>query len=308
MSNINNTNNTNDLVIVSETSSKKYNTALTEFNSIFLVGRQFSSTVAVREAVKTYGATHNIAFSTMFSSETCIKIICKHAGKYRDTHKAAKIALETSTSKESPLPGWERKHVKDTQKHGCQCFVYASKKKDGRVAVHLCEAQHNHPIEEDRKAYAMHQKLLPEDMALVTRHLENNDDVSIIFNSLKIYGYTNVVCQDIENIKQHFGKDYEGKEMFGFIITLQDLDFYIHYTVDNTDDKRINMVFFVHKNAIALQEKKWGFSWGFSWRFGLGLSCLLMLAFIHIPLYLPICYTLILIGSKRIEKGFYWYE
>ncbi|OAD71618.1 hypothetical protein PHYBLDRAFT_70050 [Phycomyces blakesleeanus NRRL 1555(-)] len=105
MSNINNTNSTNDFVIVSETSSKKYDTALTEFNSIFLIGRQFSSTVAVCEAVKAYGATHNIAFSTMFSSETRIKMICKHADKYRDTYKAVKIALKTSASKESPLPG-----------------------------------------------------------------------------------------------------------------------------------------------------------------------------------------------------------
>ncbi|OAD71617.1 hypothetical protein PHYBLDRAFT_70051 [Phycomyces blakesleeanus NRRL 1555(-)] len=92
-------------------------------------------------------------------------------------------------------------------------------------------------------------------MALVTRHLENNNDVSTIFNSLKICGYTNVVCHDIENIKQHFGKDYEGKEIFGFITTLQDLDFYIRYTVDNTDDKRINMVFFVYKNVIEEAER-----------------------------------------------------
>ncbi|OAD65670.1 hypothetical protein PHYBLDRAFT_153149 [Phycomyces blakesleeanus NRRL 1555(-)] len=212
MSNINNINNTNDFVIVSET-LKKYDAVLTEFNSIFLVGREFSSVVAVREAAKAYGVKHNIALTTEYASSSRIKLICKHSGKYRDTRKAEK----------------ERKRKKDMQKHGCPCFMYANTKKGGKLTVCSHEAEHNHPIEEDRRAYAIHHKLSPEAMALVVKHLENNNNVSTIFNSLKINGYTNIVCHDIANIKQHFGKSEKGKEMFDFITTLQDIDFHVLY-------------------------------------------------------------------------------
>ncbi|OAD68591.1 hypothetical protein PHYBLDRAFT_150188 [Phycomyces blakesleeanus NRRL 1555(-)] len=248
MSNINNINNTNDFVIVSET-SKKYNAALTEFNSIFLVGREFSSVVAVQEAAKAYGVKHNIALTTEYASSSRIKLICKHSGEYRDTRKAKKVASKTSVMGET-LPGWERKRKKDTQKHDCPCFMYANTKKGRKLTVRSREAEHNHPIEEDRRAYAMHHKLLPEAMALVVKHLENNDDVSTIFNSLKINGYTNIVHHDIANIKQHFGKLEKGKEMFDFITTLQDLDFHVRYSVGNTEDNQVNMVFFVYQDAI----------------------------------------------------------
>ncbi|OAD66383.1 hypothetical protein PHYBLDRAFT_70843 [Phycomyces blakesleeanus NRRL 1555(-)] len=214
MSNINNT---NDYVTVSETSSKKYNAALTEFNSIFLVGREFSSTVAVREATKAYGAKHNIALTTYSSLSTHIRMIYKHY-----------VVLEASVNQKTPVPGCKRERVKDTQKSGCPCFIYALEKKDGKVLVHSCETNHNHPIVEDHRAYALYRKLSSEAMILVTKHLEDNNN-------------------DIENIKQHFGKSKNGKEMFSFTTTLQDLDFYVRYTVGNSEENKISMVFFVHK-------------------------------------------------------------
>ncbi|OAD76752.1 hypothetical protein PHYBLDRAFT_142261 [Phycomyces blakesleeanus NRRL 1555(-)] len=79
MSNINNINNTNDFVIISKM-WKKYDVALTEFNSIFL---------------------HNIALTTEYASSSRIKLICKHSGKYRDTRKAKKVASETSVMGET---------------------------------------------------------------------------------------------------------------------------------------------------------------------------------------------------------------
>ncbi|OAD76751.1 hypothetical protein PHYBLDRAFT_142260 [Phycomyces blakesleeanus NRRL 1555(-)] len=103
----------------------------------------------------------------------------------------------------------------------------ANSKKGRKLTACSHEAEHNHPIKEDHRAYAMHHKLSPEAMALVVKHLENNDDVFTIFNSLKINGYTNIVRHDIANIKQHFGKLEKGKEMFDFITTLQDLDFHV---------------------------------------------------------------------------------
>ncbi|OAD75551.1 hypothetical protein PHYBLDRAFT_64464 [Phycomyces blakesleeanus NRRL 1555(-)] len=84
----------------------------------------------------------------------------------KDTRKAEKVASKTSVMGET-LPGWERKREKDTQKHGCPCFMYANTKKSGNLTVCSHEADHNHLIEEDRRAYAMHCKLLPEAMALV---------------------------------------------------------------------------------------------------------------------------------------------
>ncbi|OAD69440.1 hypothetical protein PHYBLDRAFT_66339 [Phycomyces blakesleeanus NRRL 1555(-)] len=103
MSNINNINNANKIVIVSKL-SKKYDTALTEFNSIFLVRREFSSVVAVREAARAYGAKHNIALTTAYSSSSRIKLICKHSGEYRDIRKAEKAA-QVLVNGESPLSG-----------------------------------------------------------------------------------------------------------------------------------------------------------------------------------------------------------
>ncbi|OAD72694.1 hypothetical protein PHYBLDRAFT_73099 [Phycomyces blakesleeanus NRRL 1555(-)] len=161
MRNINNINNTNDFVIVSET-SKKYNAALTEFNLIFLA----------------YGVKHNIALTTEYASSSHIKLICKHSGEYRDTRKAEKVASKTSVMGET-LSGWERKCEKDMQKHGCPCFMYANTKKGRKLTVCSLEAEYNYPIEEDRRAYAMHRKLSPEEMTLVVKHLKNNDDVVI---------------------------------------------------------------------------------------------------------------------------------
>ncbi|OAD67113.1 hypothetical protein PHYBLDRAFT_151717 [Phycomyces blakesleeanus NRRL 1555(-)] len=202
---MNNINSTNDFVIVSET-LKKYNAVLTEFNSIFL------------------GIKHNIALTTEYASSSRIKLICKYSGKYRDIRKAEKVASKTSVTSET-LPGWERKHEKDKQKHGCPCFMYANTTKKGKLTVRSRETQHNHAIEEDRRAYAMHHKLLPKAMTLVVQHLKNNDN-------------------------QHSGKSDKGRKMFDFITTLQDLDFYVRYSVGNMEDNQINMIFFVHQDAI----------------------------------------------------------
>ncbi|OAD73102.1 hypothetical protein PHYBLDRAFT_71570 [Phycomyces blakesleeanus NRRL 1555(-)] len=128
--------------------------------------------------------------------------------------------------------------------------MYANTKKGRKLTLHSREAEHNHPIEEDCRAYAMQCKLLPEAMALVVKHLENNDDVSTIFNCLKINRYTNIVRHDIANIKQHFGKSEKEKEMFDFITTLQDLDFHVKYSFGNTEDNQVNIIFFVHQDAI----------------------------------------------------------
>ncbi|OAD67866.1 hypothetical protein PHYBLDRAFT_150947 [Phycomyces blakesleeanus NRRL 1555(-)] len=154
-----NFNNTNYFAIASEASSKKYDAALTEFNSIFLAGREFFSTVAIREAVKAYGAKHNIIFTTYSSSSTRIRMISKPYGEYRNTEKAEKVVSEASVNQEIPLPGWERQ------------------RKDGKIVAHSCKIKYNHAIVEDRRAYFIHQKLLPEVMTLVTKHLEDNDDI-----------------------------------------------------------------------------------------------------------------------------------
>ncbi|OAD67051.1 hypothetical protein PHYBLDRAFT_70406 [Phycomyces blakesleeanus NRRL 1555(-)] len=193
--------------------------------------------------------TNDFVIASKTLKNSCIKLICKHSGKYRDTRKAKKVASKTSVMGET-LFEWERKRKKDMQKHGCPCFMYANTKKGRKLTVRSHEAEHNHPIEEDHRAYAMYCKLSSETMALVVKHLENNDDVSTIFNSLKINGYTNIVCHDIANIKQHFGKLEKGKEMFDFITTLQDLDFHVRYSVGNTEDNQVNMVFFVHQDVI----------------------------------------------------------
>ncbi|OAD69740.1 hypothetical protein PHYBLDRAFT_200797 [Phycomyces blakesleeanus NRRL 1555(-)] len=253
MSNIDNTDstdNTNDLVIFSKAFPTKYDYALTEFNSIFLIGREFSSTEAVREAAKAYGTKHNIALTTTFSSTSRIKMSCKHAGEYRDTRKAKKAALNVSVGEDSPLPGWKRQREKDTQKRGCPCFVYASRKKTGIITVNSREAQHNHGIEDDRRAYAMYRKLSPEAMSLVTKHLEDQDDVSTIFEDLKDNGFKNIIRQDIENIKQDFRKSDVGKEMSGFITILQELNFHVRHSVSSSEHNKDNMVFFAHKDAV----------------------------------------------------------
>ncbi|OAD70342.1 hypothetical protein PHYBLDRAFT_60246 [Phycomyces blakesleeanus NRRL 1555(-)] len=120
----------------------------------------------------------------------------------------------------------------------------------GNLAVYSCEAQHNLAAEENSRAYAMHCKLSPEVMDIVSKYPEENDDVVTVFNILKRSEYTNIIFQDIANIKKHFGKSGEGREIFEFITTLQDLDFHERYIVDNTEDNKVNKVFFVHKDAI----------------------------------------------------------
>ncbi|OAD70062.1 hypothetical protein PHYBLDRAFT_148629 [Phycomyces blakesleeanus NRRL 1555(-)] len=162
---------TNNYVIVSETYSKKYNAALTKFNSIFLIGREFSSTVAFCEATKAYGTKHNIAFTTYSSSSTF------------------------SVNQKTPISEWER------------------------------------------------QQLEPEAIILVVQHLEENDDVSTIFNNLKRSEYTSFICQDIKNIKQQFRKPEEGREIFSFITALQELDFYVRYSIGDNKTNSHQMTY-----------------------------------------------------------------
>ncbi|OAD79340.1 hypothetical protein PHYBLDRAFT_58389 [Phycomyces blakesleeanus NRRL 1555(-)] len=228
MNNINNINNTNDFVIISEI-SKKYDTVLTDFNSIIVVVEVFKK----------------------FSH---IKLICKHSSEYRDIRKAEEITYKISVTSET-LPERERKYEKNIQKHDCPCFMYANTTKKGKLTVRSRETQHNHVIKENCRAYAMHRKLLLKTMALVVKHLENNDNISTIFHSLKINGFTNIVQHDIANIKQYFRKSDEGREIFEFLTTLQDLDFYVRYSVSNTEDNQINMIFFVHQDAIKEAQK-----------------------------------------------------
>ncbi|KAL0092469.1 hypothetical protein J3Q64DRAFT_1217161 [Phycomyces blakesleeanus] len=267
----------NDLVILSDNSSRLSDEAVAEFNTLFIVGKEFPSTVAVREAAKAYGIKHNIAFTTHSATANRIKMICKHAGEYRDTRKAEKEAVQASGKEDTPLPGKERVRRKKSRKCGCQCFVYAAVDRHGRLAVRSREAEHNHTIEEDRKAYAMHRKLTPEALSLVNKHLENNDNAPTIFRILQENGFTNIILRDIENIKQNFAKKDTIKELSTLISALHNLDFFVRLTVPEIEtdtDTNIGIgtsananastgkwrasphtVFLIHKNDIEEYDK-----------------------------------------------------
>jgi hypothetical protein len=65
---------------------------------------------------------------------------------------------------------------------------------------------------------------------------------------LQVNGITNVLKKDIYNIKSIFFKNETSKEMYVFILHLQEKGYFVRFTVDS--ENRICSVFFTHEEAI----------------------------------------------------------
>ncbi|KAI9028989.1 hypothetical protein CLU79DRAFT_522639 [Phycomyces nitens] len=127
--------------------SEMMDEAIAEFNTIFSIGKEFESISHLREAAQEYGNKYDIVFTTESSKKAQIKMICKHAGQYRE--KREKGEKESS-------PEAQRKSIyKDSQKIGCPCFIYARKNRLGWVTVRKQEAGHSHLVR-PQKSYSGH--------------------------------------------------------------------------------------------------------------------------------------------------------
>ncbi|KAG1468817.1 hypothetical protein G6F56_003620 [Rhizopus delemar] len=168
-----------------------------DFNEQFATGRMFSSLSDLRTAAYEYGKKYNVALTTSKSDKTKVYLICKHGGQYRQNKKAAKDnVLAITTEKDT------KTRIRKSQKTGCKCMVYARCFKESFWVIRKSVAEHNHPIAQDPRAYAMYRSLSPENLLAVRRLLKERVSVSLIVKSLKASGVTNVIAKDIENIQQ----------------------------------------------------------------------------------------------------------
>ncbi|GAN06072.1 hypothetical protein MAM1_0110c05549 [Mucor ambiguus] len=162
-----------------------------EFYERFAVGRMFQSLEELRTEAFEYGRKHNVALTTSKSDKTKVYLICKHGGFYRKNNKKA-----------SDLNQNIKPRLRRSQKTGCACMIYARCCRGSFWVIRKCIGEHNHPIAEDPRAYAMYRSLSPEHLLVVHRLLREHVGVTFIVKSLRANGVTNILAKDIENIQQ----------------------------------------------------------------------------------------------------------
>ncbi|ORE03882.1 hypothetical protein BCV72DRAFT_212414 [Rhizopus microsporus var. microsporus] len=170
---------------------------ITEFYERFATGNMFPSLADLRTAAYEYGKKYNVALTTSKSDKTKVYLICKHGGHYRQNEKRDKKKTEIAVPDKEVKP-----RVRRSQKTGCECMIYARCSRDSFWMIRKSVAEHNHPIAEDPRTYAMYRSLSPENLLIVHRLLRERVGVSYIVKSLRASGVTNVIAKDIENIQQ----------------------------------------------------------------------------------------------------------
>ena len=170
---------------------------ITEFYERFATGNMFPSLADLRTAAYEYGKKYNVALTTSKSDKTKVYLICKHGGHYRQNEKRDKKKTEAAVPDKEVKP-----RVRRSQKTGCECMIYARCSRDSFWMIRKSVAEHNHPIAEDPRTYAMYRSLSPENLLIVHRLLRERVGVSYIVKSLRASGVTNVIAKDIENIQQ----------------------------------------------------------------------------------------------------------
>ncbi|KAG2203221.1 hypothetical protein INT46_002503 [Mucor plumbeus] len=163
---------------------------ITEFYEKFAMGRMFQTLEELRAEAFEYGRKHNVALTTSKSDKTKVYLICKHGGHYRKNNKRP--------SEDKTI----RPRIRRSQKTGCACMIYARCCRGSFWIIRKSIGEHNHPIAEDPRTYAMYRSLSPEHLLLVHRLLREHVGVSFIVKSLKANGVTNILAKDIENIQQ----------------------------------------------------------------------------------------------------------
>ncbi|KAL7324962.1 hypothetical protein PS15p_210075 [Mucor circinelloides] len=164
---------------------------ITEFYERFAIGRMFQSLEELRTEAFDYGRKYNVALTTSKSDKTKVYLICKHGGFYRKNNKKA-----------SDLNQNIKPRLRRSQKTGCACMIYARCCRGSFWVIRKCIGEHNHPIADDPRAYAMYRSLSPEHLLLVHRLLREHVGVTFIVKSLRANGVTNILAKDIENIQQ----------------------------------------------------------------------------------------------------------
>ncbi|KAG2211893.1 hypothetical protein INT47_004580 [Mucor saturninus] len=166
---------------------------LVEFYETFPTGQVFDSLASLRSTALEYGKKYNVALTTSKSDKTKVYLICKHGGYYRKNIKKA-------TSPDKPMV---KTRIRKSLKNGCSCLIYARYEKKGDFwTVRKSIGEHNHPIAEDPRTYAMYRSLEPEHLAFVHKQLKDSVCISDIVRSLIESGVKNIVSKDIENIQQ----------------------------------------------------------------------------------------------------------
>jgi hypothetical protein len=165
-------------------------TLLSEFYERFSQGRMFQTLEELRTAAYDYGRRHNVALTTSKSDKTKVYLICKHGGQYRKNNKRPQS--------DKPV----KPRIRRSQKTGCACMIYARCCRGSFWIIRKSIGEHNHPIADDPRTYAMYRSLSPEHLLAVHKLLREHVGVSYIVKSLKANGVTNILPKDIENIQQ----------------------------------------------------------------------------------------------------------
>lgn len=176
-----------DTTEVIETSSL----ILSEFYERFSPGKTFQTLEELRRSTFEYGRKHNVALTTSKSDKTKVYLICKHGGHYRK-----------NVNQKRPDAKLIKTRIRKSQKNGCCCLIYARCYKGSFWTIRKSIGEHNHPISEDPRAYAMYRSLEAEQLSMVHQLLEKNIGISSIVKSLTANGVNNIVAKDIENIQQ----------------------------------------------------------------------------------------------------------
>ncbi|KAG2236027.1 hypothetical protein BDF21DRAFT_441609 [Thamnidium elegans] len=164
---------------------------LSEFYESFSTGKTFQTLEELRRTAFEYGRKHNVALTTSKSDKTKIYLICKHGGHYRK-----------NVNKKRPDTKLIKTRIRKSQKKGCCCLIYARCCKGNFWTIRKSIGEHNHPISEDPRAYAMYRSLEAEQLSMVHKLLKENTGISSIVKSLTANGVNNIVAKDIENIQQ----------------------------------------------------------------------------------------------------------
>lgn len=165
-------------------------TLITEFYENFSVGKTYQTLEELRSTAFEYGRKHNVALTTSKSDKTKIYLICKHGGHYR------------KNLNKKNRPETIKTRIRKSQKNGCRCLIYARCCKGTHWTIRKSIGEHNHPISEDPRTYAMYRSLKAEHLSMVHKLLKENMGISNIVKSLTAKGVNNIVAKDIENIQQ----------------------------------------------------------------------------------------------------------
>lgn len=168
---------------------------LREFYEKFSAGKIYQTLEELRTTAYEYGRRHNVALTTSKSDKTKVYLICKHGGHYRK-----------NVNKKRPPPKDDTKSIKTrirkSQKNGCSCLIYARCCKNSFWTIRKSIGEHNHPIADDPRTYAMYRSLEPDQLSFVHKKLKESIGISNIVKSLTECGVNNIVAKDIENIQQ----------------------------------------------------------------------------------------------------------